>query len=258
MITLTDAAVMQLQTLVGEQDDATKGLRIFVESGGCAGMQYGMSLDHPNRRRRDRRARRSEGDHRSGERALFCAGSTVDYADDLAGAGFRIKNPNAVRSCGCGTSFEAGDGAEHSHAEGASTLKPKAGAKISRGLKMANDLYGYDDDDAPPRGKDNLFLWTVFILLLIGLAFACWLGSFYIFGHPENPKAYRILKKLHKLDPPKRFEVTAAPRGDFLSAQKLFERYGTMTRLELEQENGELLRNYIKNYRDVKKLVPVR
>ncbi len=120
---------------------------------------------------------------------------------------------------------------------------------------MANDSYRYDDDDAQPRGKDNLFLWTVFILLLIGVAFACWLGSFYIFGHPENPKAYRILKKLHKLEAPKRFEVTAAPRGDFSSAQKLYERYGSLTRLEMERENGELLRNYINNYRDTKKLV---
>lgn len=121
---------------------------------------------------------------------------------------------------------------------------------------MAEDYYGYDEEDAPPKGRDNLFLWTVFILLLIGIAFACWLGSFYIFGHPEQPRAYRILKKLEKLDPPKRFEVTAAPPGEFLSSQKLFERYGKFSRLELERENAQLLRNYIKNYSETKKLVP--
>ncbi len=121
---------------------------------------------------------------------------------------------------------------------------------------MANDFYGYDDDEPPSKGRDNLFLWTVFILLLIGLAFACWLGSFYIFGHPEQPRPYRILKKLNKIDPPKRFEVTAAPPGEFMSAQKLFEKYGKKTRLELERENAELLRDYITNYRAPSKPVP--
>jgi len=120
---------------------------------------------------------------------------------------------------------------------------------------MADDFYGYDDAEAEPKGHDNLFLWTIFILLLIGAAFACWMGSFYIFGHPEQPKAYEILKKLKKIDAPLRFEVTAAPPGEFLTAQKLFERYSKFTRLELENENGELLRNYIRNYRETKKLV---
>lgn len=121
---------------------------------------------------------------------------------------------------------------------------------------MAKDFYDEYDDAPESPGHDNLFLWTVFILLLIGAAFACWLGSFYIFGHPEQPKPYKILKKLGKIDAPKRFEVTAAPPGEFLGPQKLFERYSRMTRLELERENAELLRNYIKNYRETKKLVP--
>lgn len=121
---------------------------------------------------------------------------------------------------------------------------------------MADDYYGFDDEDGEEKGKDNLFLWTVFILLLIGVAFACWLGSFYIFGHPEQPRSYKLLKKLQKIDSPKRFEVTAAPAGEFLSAQRLFEKYSKYTRLELEKENAELIRNYIKNYRETKKLVP--
>jgi hypothetical protein len=121
---------------------------------------------------------------------------------------------------------------------------------------MADQLYGVEDDEPLPKGHDNLFLWTVFILLLIGIAFACWLGSFYVFGHPEQPRAYKILKKLGKIEPPRRFEDIAAPPGEFLSAQKLFERYTKFSRLELERENAELLRNYINNYRETKKLVP--
>lgn len=105
-------------------------------------------------------------------------------------------------------------------------------------------------------GKDNLFVWTVFLLVLVGVAFSCWLGSFYVFGHPEEPKSYGILKKLGKLPPPSRFQVTKAPAGEFLDAQRLFERYSKFTALQLERENQIYLRNYIKNYSETKKLVP--
>ena len=109
MISLTEAAIRQLQTLVGDQDDAGKGLRLMVERGGCAGMQYGMSLDHA---REGDEVLEQEGVQVmvDAESLAFLRGSTVDYVDDLAGAGFRIQNPNAVRSCGCGTSFETQDG----------------------------------------------------------------------------------------------------------------------------------------------------
>ena len=104
--------------------------------------------------------------------------------------------------------------------------------------------------------KDNLFTWTVFILLLIGFAFACWLGSFSIFGHPENARSYKILKKLHKIEPPRRFELTAAPPGEFLTTEKLYGRYFTFTPLQLKNENDALMRDYINNYQLTKKLVP--
>lgn len=112
------------------------------------------------------------------------------------------------------------------------------------------------DKPAKPPGRDNLFLWTVFLLLLAALVFACWLGSFYVFGHPENPRAYRLLKKLNKLAPPSRFIVTKAPPGEFLEAQRLFERYSPYSQLQLERENEQLFRNYLRNYSETKKLVP--
>jgi hypothetical protein len=120
-----------------------------------------------------------------------------------------------------------------------------------------SDYYtrNFDSLSAPPR-RDHLFLWTVLILLLIAFAMACWLGSFYIFGHPEDIRSYKILLKLHKLDPPKRFDLTAAPPGEFLTAQKLFERYNDYPPLRLKAENDELLRMYINNYQSTKKLVP--
>ncbi len=103
---------------------------------------------------------------------------------------------------------------------------------------------------------DSLFLWSVFILLLIGAAFACWIGSFYIFGHPEKPKPYRILLRLKKLEPPRRFEVTAAPQGEFLSAKALYEKFGKSTPVDLHQTNSSLLRDYICNYKETKNRVP--
>jgi iron-sulfur cluster assembly accessory protein len=114
MITLTEAAAHQLQTLIAEKGDASQALRLFVEKGGCAGLQYGMRLDSV-----------ASGDQvfgRDGVRVIVdpeslehLHGSEVDYCDDLTGTGFRLKNPNAVRSCGCGTSFETAASPESAH-----------------------------------------------------------------------------------------------------------------------------------------------
>jgi hypothetical protein len=100
----------------------------------------------------------------------------------------------------------------------------------------------------PQSGPDNLFGWTVFILLLCGFAVACWIGTFYVFNHPEQPFNYQILTKLNKLEPPKRFELTAAPAGEFLGADKLLEKYGAMTAPQLADESNALLRSYLRNY----------
>lgn len=114
----------------------------------------------------------------------------------------------------------------------------------------------YDEPYARPPERINYFAWTVAILLLIGFALAAWLGSFYIFSQPERPDSYRILQKLHKIEPPKRFELTAAPPGEFLNARQLYERYVGMGAAELARNNAELLRNYIRNYQQVRGLVP--
>lgn len=106
-MTITDNAVKHLRALLADQADtpANAGLRIFIDKGGCSGMQYGMNLDEPK-----------VGDdivERDGIRVFvdaaslgFLRGATIDYCDDLTGTGFRIQNPNARRTCGCGTSFE--------------------------------------------------------------------------------------------------------------------------------------------------------
>lgn len=106
MITVTDSAVQQLRTLLAARSDAErKGLRVQIAKGGCSGMQYEMSLDA-----------RKPGDaivERDGveflvddESAQLLRGATLDYHDGLTGTGFQIVNPNAARTCGCGSSFE--------------------------------------------------------------------------------------------------------------------------------------------------------
>ena len=114
----------------------------------------------------------------------------------------------------------------------------------------------YDEPYSRPPERINYFAWTVAILLLTGFALAAWLGSFYIFNQPERPDSYRILQKLHKIEAPKRFELTAAPPGEFLKASELYERYVGMGAAELAKTNAELLRNYIRNFQQVRGLVP--
>ena len=122
---------------------------------------------------------------------------------------------------------------------------------------MNEDLFRREFRTVPePPKHDNLFIWTVVIILLIGLALACWLGSYYLFGHPEKPESYHFLQKIHKIEPPKRFMLTQAPAGEFLTAQKAFERYGSLSHYDLDRKNEELLRDYIRNYQTTKNLVP--
>jgi hypothetical protein len=124
---------------------------------------------------------------------------------------------------------------------------------------MARDYFRYEPAYSYGRSrrkKSNFFGWAVAILLLTGFAFAAWLGSFYIFWQPERPQSYRILKKLHKIEPAKRFELTAAPAGEFLTSKQLYDRYIALSPTELETVNAELVRNYIRNFQQVRGLVP--
>ncbi len=122
---------------------------------------------------------------------------------------------------------------------------------------MDRDYFRYDEPyGRSRRKKSSLFGWSIAILLLTGLAFAAWLGSFYIFWQPERPQSYRILKKLRKIEPSKRFELTAAPAGEFLTAKQLYDRYIALSPTELTKTNAELTRNYIRNFQQVRGLVP--
>lgn len=106
MIHVTENAVNHLRSLLAEQPEpAGKGLRVQVAKGGCSGLQYEMSLDQ--RHDGDAVVERDEMQFLiDAESAHFLRDSTLDFEEGLTGAGFRIVNPNAARTCGCGTSFE--------------------------------------------------------------------------------------------------------------------------------------------------------
>lgn len=119
--------------------------------------------------------------------------------------------------------------------------------------------YGYQGYSGYRRSSgpsDGLFGWTVFMFLLIGFVLFCWMGSYYIFAHPEIATNYNLLKRLHKLEDPQRFEITAAPRGEFLKPGQLLERFASMTSGELRRTNETLLRSFIRNYHQNRDLVP--
>lgn len=108
MIEITSSAAEQIKVLLAEKKLALAdaGLRITVENGGCSGMQYVMACD--SRRPADQIFRRQDVEVLVDESSLpYLDGSTIDYVDALMGAGFRIRNPHAKQTCGCGTSFEA-------------------------------------------------------------------------------------------------------------------------------------------------------
>jgi hypothetical protein len=113
---------------------------------------------------------------------------------------------------------------------------------------MEPDLFRFDDPPVYERKRTNYFGWTILILLLCGLVLAAWLGSFYIIGQPERPESYRLLQKLHKIEPPKRFALTAAPAGEFLNPKELFDTYSAMGPAQLARKDAELTRNFIRNY----------
>ncbi|MDX1681348.1 MAG: iron-sulfur cluster assembly accessory protein [Akkermansiaceae bacterium] len=116
MMTLTPQAAQQLAALLADRaDSTTAGLRLAVRRGGCAGWQYEMKVAEPEAD--------DEVIEQDGARLIVAAdsrdrlaGCQIDYSDELSDAGFKVLNPNASRSCGCGTSFEAADEPPGAHA----------------------------------------------------------------------------------------------------------------------------------------------
>lgn len=105
VLTVTPAAVGVIRTLLEQRQIPNHALRVFVSGGGCSGMQYGMAFEETPRD--FDKVVTVDGvrlivDPTS---LMYLQGATIDFIDSLMGGGFRIENPNAVSSCGCGSSF---------------------------------------------------------------------------------------------------------------------------------------------------------
>lgn len=103
----TDAAASKVSELIREEANPNLKLRVFVQGGGCSGFQYGFTFDENI----------EEGDTRVNNQGVtllidpmsiqYLAGAEIDYREDMEGAQFVIRNPNASTTCGCGSSFSA-------------------------------------------------------------------------------------------------------------------------------------------------------
>lgn len=106
MLTITEAAEQQIKDMLAEEGTIAKFLRFGVKGGGCSGLTYGLSFDDEVR----------EGDREleqqgfkiliDSESAPLVHGTKIDYKQNMMGGGFVIENPNALITCGCGSSFK--------------------------------------------------------------------------------------------------------------------------------------------------------
>ena len=109
IVSLTPAAAAKIRDLMASEEDVSV-LRVAIEGGGCSGFQYGLGFDRSAQ----------EGDHEfecegvtdvvDPFSAPYLMGATVDYLETIQESGFKIENPNAVSSCGCGHSFQVAEG----------------------------------------------------------------------------------------------------------------------------------------------------
>jgi iron-sulfur cluster assembly accessory protein len=106
VVGLTPAAAAEIKSILAQPENTGKHFRVYVEQGGCSGMQYGMVFDE-----------KRDGDLASEQHGVavlvdpisagYLRGTVVDFSDALTAGGFKITNPNAKESCGCGKSFNA-------------------------------------------------------------------------------------------------------------------------------------------------------
>jgi iron-sulfur cluster assembly accessory protein len=120
LIDVSMLAAQRLSAMMTEKELTGYALRVFVSGGGCSGLQYGMTFDDEMR----------DGDAEFDSHGLrvvvdpisarYLSGASIDFSDNLLGGGFKIENPNAVSSCGCGHSFRTNEdgGEDEGHAGG--------------------------------------------------------------------------------------------------------------------------------------------
>ena len=103
----TDSAADKVKLLVDEEGNPVLKLRVFVQGGGCSGFQYGFTFDEVVNEDDTQMAKNGVTLLIDAMSLQYLVGAEIDYKEDLQGAQFVIKNPNATTTCGCGSSFSA-------------------------------------------------------------------------------------------------------------------------------------------------------
>jgi iron-sulfur cluster assembly protein len=109
MIQLTESAASKVKELLEAEEQPNLFLRVGVKSGGCSGFSYGMGFDEelqPNDKELEQHGVKIVVDETS---AQYLEGVEIDFKESMMGGGFTINNPNAVSSCGCGSSFRTAE-----------------------------------------------------------------------------------------------------------------------------------------------------
>ncbi len=104
-LVFTDSAAAKVKELVDEEGNPDLKLRVFVQGGGCSGFQYGFTFDEIANEDDTQMKKNGVTLLIDAMSLQYLAGAEIDYKDDLQGAQFVIKNPNATTTCGCGSSF---------------------------------------------------------------------------------------------------------------------------------------------------------
>lgn len=107
MVTLTPKAATEVKKIISQETEQGLALRVGVQGGGCSGLTYFLSLDKDQRADDHVLEEHGVKIYLDSKSALYLEGTELDFTDGLQGSGFTFKNPNAVRTCGCGHSFNA-------------------------------------------------------------------------------------------------------------------------------------------------------
>ncbi|MCF6092456.1 iron-sulfur cluster insertion protein ErpA [Microaerobacter geothermalis] len=116
MITVTEQAGRKIKELMASEEGENLFLRVGVKAGGCSGFSYGMGFDHEKQDDDQEFVQQGVKILVDSSSAKYLEGVEIDYKESMMGGGFTIHNPNAVATCGCGSSFrtkeEAGNPTE--------------------------------------------------------------------------------------------------------------------------------------------------
>lgn len=111
VVNITEAAAFQIKEMMKHNEEEGSFLRVAVRGGGCSGLSYGMAFEHEVGEKDQQLEQHGIKILVAEEDAPILNGTIIDYKQSMMGGGFTIDNPNAIASCGCGSSFRTADNA---------------------------------------------------------------------------------------------------------------------------------------------------